>query len=415
MKKLLALLLCMAMLLSLAACDGNVDPTEPPPNGISDEEIANNNSTGQEPEEKELELSALKKFTYDADGNLVDYKYYYGNTEELSTYTYDKAGNQLTSKLVINDEEKESSAYTYDEDGNLTLEEVYDGKGKVRTASYVYDAEGQVVSDSVWENGKTTEGVYTYDAYGLNTEIVYQVDGVETERYVNQYNEDGQLLLGAFYQNSVEVFHTEYTYDENGNTTLMEQYSDGELAYRNVYAYNENGDMIEDAYYTGDGDIIYRYLMEYTYHSGDRTKEISTYENNDPESTSGGTLISVVSYSESGSLLSEATYEEGQLADQAFYTYDDSGNIVEEKYLWYIAEGEYEENRTEYSYNDDGQKLTETYYERGQQTLRDEFTYGDTGLETVHLRYENGVQSFREVSEYDESGNLIQWERYTAE
>lgn len=412
MKKWISLLMCMALLLGLAGCSGNYDPTEPPPDGISDDQLGQNPGGDPTPVQKELELAELEKISYDKDGREVDNLFYYGSTEEHRTYTYDENGNCTETKLTVDDTEKERYVRTYDEKGNMTGETVYREGGKVKISTFEYDEAGNVAADSVWEKGRTKVGKYTYDEEGVLLESVFTVDEAEVERYVNQHNEDGLLIQDVYYMDGEESSRTEYTYDENGNETLMVQYSDGEPVYRHVYAYNENGDMTEDAYYTAEGDLLYRYLMEYTYHTGNRVNTVHTYDNPDTSSTSGGTLMNVMTYSETGGLLSEASYEEGELADQAYYTYDDSGNLVEEKYLWYTQGEGYTEYRTVCTFNGDGQVLTETTWENGVETLRDEYTYGDTGWETQRKRYENGLLISRQTQEYDENGNLIQRELY---
>lgn len=413
MKKLLSLLLCIAMLLCMSACGGNADPTEPPPDGISDEEMNVNTPVSKEPEEKELTLQELQEYTYDADGNLVEELYRAGSTEEIWKYTYDSNGLQTESILLTNNKEMQRITYSYDENGGLIGEAIYEEGTKVQESSYILNEEGQVIEDSVWEDGVTTEGSYTYNEFGAQTEAVFREDGKETERYVNLYNQDMNLVTEAFYQNGEEIFTDLYSYDEAGNVTLTEQYSGGELIYRHIYAYNDRSDMVEEAYYAGDGSMLYRYIMEFTYYSGGAPKECYTYESAEPDSGEIQVLIGVITYDEEGAILSEVTYMDGEIANEAYYSYDDNGNTMEETYLWYTSPEKYEEYRTVYSYNSDGQLLEETVYEQGEEAYRYVYAYDENGMESERCRYDNGILSLRQISQYNDNGDLIRSELYS--
>ncbi len=98
------------------------------------------------------------------------------SVETTRTFTYDDAGKLLASTEAVGDCYQRNYSYEYDLAGNRTSQTVTDGKNRVvESHRYTYNESNQLVKECSFENGKTTQLTYTYDADGnliLETEML---------------------------------------------------------------------------------------------------------------------------------------------------------------------------------------------------------------------------------------------------
>lgn len=322
MKKLFAILLCLSMLLALAACgkdEGKTpDVTEPsfeqntgvqplweddsPKSDVYAlvETVYKNHVAGTEGKmaiEFDEKGQILKGFN-DADDDYV-------LQAELE---FDVNGFPAVVKLLMDGKVWDTVALTWDPEGNLLkkdhaehndqdCEYTYNRVGAVLkegTAGnyyeYVYDADGLVVGQRWYRDGVVREvRDYKY-AYGLVTECKkngFDSNGNLASTTVETYDQYGNLLLSrTTYQDETKAAcedHYEYTYDEKGNMLSNDFYRDGKYMYGYTYTYDADGNRTSER---ADGELQYesvytnggKNVLTKTYKDGDEISSILEYE-----------------------------------------------------------------------------------------------------------------------------------------
>ena len=299
-------------------------------------------------------------YTYDSNGVRVsseDITYQADGSWYKNTSTYNESGRQLTSTWSSSDGSYGSSSYTYHSNGNQassTYEshytdgswskyvDTYDENGRALTyeqsssygatitGSYEYDANGNMIKDT-WtaDDGSYGSRTYTYHSNGVRVsseDITYQADG-SWYKNTSTYNESGRQLTSTWSSSDGSYGSSSYTYHSNGNqasSTYESHYTDGSwskyvdtydengraLTYEQSssygatitgsYEYDANGNMIKDTWTADDGSYGSR---TYTYHSNGSW---ASYE--------------------------DITYQADGSWSKYSVTYDESGNIIDEKW-----------------------------------------------------------------------------------
>ena len=320
MKKLMAMLLALVMILSLCACDKK-------------------NSTEEELETAYL-LTEIGATQTDSEGKTHSMR---------GTVEYDDDYNVIGTKTY--EDGKLSMEITYDKDMDKPLvEQEYDEDGKkADRTEYTYDANGNLLerSGSRSIDGETTtvKEVFTYDANGNQlTEKSYSNGELEYE-YTYTYTAFNKVATQIRRDSDGDETHSTYTYDEHENVISCKteyKYSDGnnhsyEETYENTY---EGDKLVEVKVYTDEelesltqydanGNEILR-----VYYYGDDGKESSRYE---------------TIYDANGNVLKRID-KWGEETNITTYTYNSKGNCIEAVETC----GDEEKSRITYSYDDNG-------------------------------------------------------------
>lgn len=345
MKKLIALILMITFLLSLAACSGGYDNTT--------EE--NHASTSIDQERNDTTSSTVGE---QDDGLVIVYlKASYVRRDYKTEYAYDDNGNMIKEEVYCRDEEEGETEYTfyrtterkYDENNRLVEELLKNNRGEVSHYSYEYDENGNMILEIryfSYDNGETIkwhfEDTYTYDENGNCIEFYETRNGEPWVRYSYAYDELNRLIEEKYYS-PVDKLNSYYTYEYTDNTQKHIAYTFGKLSYGYIKTFDENGNQIRYDYYYEDkanymdaesGDYktwVYdaegRVLEYAKYESGTLTmKEVNTYE---------------CTYDQNDKLIEMKTYHNGELEYKTEFIYDENGALLEENK--YIAHSIYDD------------------------------------------------------------------------
>ena len=312
MKKIIAFLLCLNIVLSAAAC-AKVDR----PDDIDNSSQPNISETEPDDIKKKSDAELYTEAVALLEGGDL-----YGAYDIfLIIPEYEDVGEYLSrfsfhpKKTVSNHESDYVENYTnttyyeYDEYGRLLSLISVDEEGEEYTISHVYDDRGNLVQDQC---GGTTEYLYEYDDMGNVTKLIfpsysnpkyaysieiehnengnitkiiadnsitekkYNEDGkiieisehigrypyVETRYY--DYNDHGDLICETYCENEkvISVIETEWEYNEEEKPTKCISTLNGEIYDRTEYTYYESG-VLKEKLYFNDTDTEYAYKIEY--------------------------------------------------------------------------------------------------------------------------------------------------------
>lgn len=264
MKKLLAFLLALTMVLTLAACG-----SDPVPTGTT--EATKPETTPSEVTEPQLVTAyALDTITVRADG-----------VEAVVSFTFDERGLLHNIEMRANGELQNQIKTEFDENGDPTVATTYGPDNKeISKIEYVSVENGKVNESLETSNGKTIREVsirddagnliekkqydedggligstkYEYDDLGHPAkEIVLNGDGKETQIKEYHCDRDGNLTEYCWKTGLVvtyEICHYLYTYEDGRLTQRTSQTENGiDFAYR----YDEAGNLVE---ITTDGGTV---------------------------------------------------------------------------------------------------------------------------------------------------------------
>lgn len=191
-------------------------------------------------------------YTYDGIGRKSSLEYPNGTETQ---YTYDD-NNRLTQLINSGTENDDVYTYTYDNAGNqLTKHEVVNGTDK-GTTTYEYDALSRL--KKVFEPGNK-ETTYTYDAAGNRTDEVVTESGTITKNAHYDYNAQNRIS-GYTYDNNGNILsngESSFTYDE---LNRMKTTTASEVT--TSYGYNGDGYRVsktsgeETTYYLYEADKV---------------------------------------------------------------------------------------------------------------------------------------------------------------
>ena len=319
MKKLMAMLLALVMILSLCACDKK-------------------NSTEEELETAYL-LTEIGATQTDSEGKTHSMR---------GTVEYDDDYNVIGTKTY--EDGKLSMEITYDKDMDKPLvEQEYDEDGKkTDRTEYTYDANGNLLerSGSYSYDGETTtfKEVCTYDANGNKlTEKEYRNNELQYERTTTYtaFNKPAKEVVNNY---GDETIYT-YTYDEHENVISCK--TERKFADRDSYSYEE--------------------IYENTY-EGDKLVEVKCYND--------GTLEEYTKYDANGNEILRVYYfgDDGEESSRYETIYDTNGNVLKRIEKW-----DEKSNITTYTYNSKGDciEAVETYGD--EERSRITYNYDDNG------------------------------------
>ena len=140
---------------------------------------------------------------------------YNGETDTISTYTYDPAGKLLTQT----DGNNHTTTLTYDDNNLLETQYAHGGANDpAKTDSFKFDSRGNL-AEHTDRNGNTTE--YTYDDFGR---LIETENGEESITYT--YDNIGNVLTMTDSSGT-----TTYTYDSMGRILTKNHSATGTVTY----------------------------------------------------------------------------------------------------------------------------------------------------------------------------------------
>lgn len=219
MKKIIALFMSAALMLSFTACGGS---------GTTE------NSGGNAPAENKKQpvrselydsngtILADITYEYDAEGrkisNTTSWNYGFSEGSETDTYTYNENGDVLTeTKTYSYSDYPGVKKYTY-EDGRLVKETF--GDDDSYGMKYVYGADGRI-AESYNFNGDSETLRQTY-SYTDNTMVQTEVWDDWTFVYTTTYNSNGDIAKWEYKCNDEIMITHNYSYDSDGNLTKQD-------------------------------------------------------------------------------------------------------------------------------------------------------------------------------------------------
>ena len=344
MKKLLALLLTLALLATVLVGCGNKDhppyndPDQPPSGANGDSTTDGNETVGGDENPSYVEK-------YENAWVLIqngDYEAAYKLFEELGDYKDAK-------------EQLEHFKYM---PAKMIVEDLY----YTQTTEFSYTDKGLPIRlvDTISRSNNTNETnvyVYTYDDHGNMLSKIRTAPNGKTYNYYYTYDDNGNLIEMNYSNSSNQTSKDVYTYDDNG---VLLQYETTNLGGRTttcVYTYDSNGNLIKDVQTSkdsqSDSEVIVE-VYEYVYDThGNLVKEIlpaidgaHAEYGNTYTYDSQGNLTKIVKIGFDGKA---ETYE---------YTYDDASNMVKKEY----TNTNNSKDIIEYTYDNEGRIIKEISY-----------------------------------------------------
>lgn len=164
-------------------------------------------------------------------------------------------------------------------------------------------------------------------SYGLGTLYEAEVRARGKNFYsVDSFNEIGKKVYSYYVSEGINDGGTRYKYDVKGN--LVEEYNEAvesKLIKRTIYMYDTIGRLIQELWMWSDESLVYM-SKKYTYASGLLvTREVSN---------SQGVYRTDYSYNDKGQVISETNRHPVSEGLTTTYTYYDNGNILSETMIY---------------------------------------------------------------------------------
>ena len=259
MKKLFALLLCLLMLISMAACGSKKDAEEK-------EKMVSYYVVTSEKHYNKDELTSSAEFTYDSKGRPLTMKIEMVGKRTMETkLSYDKNGNKIRETYTYTELENGLS-YTTDEIYELTYEgdklthcTITDQAGDSRGFDLRYDEQGRLVRvdyDEAYTNAQAVMWhTYEYDAQGR---LIQETSCRKTPSPLGVASDmETTMQMRYQYGENNNVFYTEYSgrvlYVEGVDVALEMELTKSDYQYN--YCFDKNGKVI---YVGADEEDVYK-------------------------------------------------------------------------------------------------------------------------------------------------------------
>lgn len=226
----------------------------------------------------------------------------------------------IVKKIVTNDAGQElwGTDYSYDDTGFCTQEREYSNIG---SASYSRvnspDMLGRVGSSLFTEaDGSQYTVFYTYDDFDrcIREDVTYEDGTQEYTEYT--YNDHNQYLTLKQYMGGELImdYGFSYTYDGEGRQVSMDEYLGGELMYHVAFTYDAEGREIGTVTSLVNGEIQSRTES----HWDGLTETRYFYSGEDAEAF----MVSVFTYDDNGNVVFEETRQGETVINRAEYIYE---------------------------------------------------------------------------------------------
>ena len=365
MRKWLAAMLCMVLLLSLCACGGDAEYKR----GMRLIDEGNYTEAYRALQASADSRAAAELAKFVCVPLRKEYKNITSGRETVDEYTYDDAGNLLTHRYNGN----LYRSYTYDDHNRMVKLEDHTYSG-VRETVRTYDKQGNLLSNKATDVGTENfeENTYTYD----------RKNRILTHRTHHLYYGEEYLLDRTYHYAADGTYYWEGVdpgdgrmrqyYDADGRELKFVQYNDaGEEIILNEYRYNEAGNVV--------------------YHAQFPDLEVST-------------IVTSV-YNAFNKLAEQTTEIVGEGTEKSIYTYDDKGN-----YLTYTKTGLYSNESISYTYDEAGHLICKEQTGSSGSWRNYTYTYNADGtVKTVQRQGSDGLMLTS--MGYDEWGNRTTMQR----
>jgi YD repeat-containing protein len=249
------------------------------------------------------QLGQVTKLTYDTSMRLTKIEQppaQSGMTAQITTYTYDAAGNVLTAKDASN----KTTTYQYDASGNLTL--VRDAVGN--TVTYTYGASNELLTE-------TRYAVPDPDGAGVGLP-----SGSATTRYVY----DAEYHLRYLISSDGRVTH--HYYNWNGTLADTFTYTDRFYDLSSLTETQSPSETVMGDWVNAISDKARRFQVEYAYDFRGALTSVTTWPNSNAAGAGyGAATIVTYTYDQYGNLLTRQT---GGVANTEVFTYDGLGRVT---------------------------------------------------------------------------------------
>ena len=142
----------------------------------------------------------------------------------LEEYRYDSLGRLIETQRRYNYAQPMlvTVAYSYDEAGRRLTETTRTAGSRLTVIYYKYDEQGRLISVQSANNSSQRRTVYSYDPGNLKTTLFMDNAGKEYAKWVERYDERGNLLEGTYYsaKGLWKKSQLEYEFDARGNWTI---------------------------------------------------------------------------------------------------------------------------------------------------------------------------------------------------
>jgi YD repeat-containing protein len=243
MKKIIAFLLSVIMLLSLVACDQQ-----------------------EKVEKDEKTVYVLSKVTVDANG-----------AQTVMDFDYDKSGRILELKGLSGKEIMMHQTFEYDDEENtvVMIQLGTDGE-EISRVTAKRNSNGKNTEQVTVTNGVTTRSVNEFDANGNITKTVtYNEADEQTGSTEYEYDDAGNRICERHIDSiGTEYSSREYQYDENGNIVENKYIVSGNVMLSYTYKY-ENGKLVERS----AGNLVYKFTCD----SAGRVKEFQVEQDGEAQ------------------------------------------------------------------------------------------------------------------------------------
>lgn len=250
MKRLLTLLLCACLLVSLAACSKNTDTT--PDEGKNDPTNPSVDNSPTDPTQDPDDQPSVKKerlisqtildsygsvmldahYHYDSDGNLELFTQTISGTTQSYTVECDENGNPvkyISDNDTVRFEYNEQGLLIKQVDGTTIITHTYDDSGNLLRIVYVMLGGGaDITTDFIWEDGVIVKA--DSSSNGIKTYTLYAYDEKGREIRTELYDADDKLQTYSV---------TRYEEAEFGYSKITETFNaDGSLSTTNISEYD---------------------------------------------------------------------------------------------------------------------------------------------------------------------------------
>lgn len=249
MKKIIALIAALSVLLCLTACTQEPAPTEPPPTEPPYKTVFVHTSITQE-----LGSTVNKtEFLFNEQDHVSEVVVYTNGTEtkrhsvecdengnyirwtcdgSVMEYAYDEQGHSLGMTMYIGGEVVSSTRYTWENGLRTSTTTTMSTQNTTTKTLMTYNAASQLIRQD------------SYTADTLSSYSIYANDAQGRVQSMAAYQPDGTLQ-----------YKITYAWDGNTQTATLTQ-ADGSLAQTSVMTYDENGNLLTHTVYNANNELI---------------------------------------------------------------------------------------------------------------------------------------------------------------
>ena len=217
-------------------------------------------------EDGEVDEKNINKF--DDQGNLIEERFYLSENEvaEHKTYERDDKGNVINIYKHYQDGEKDTIHFIRDESGKLVEKITIDSYNEEEAREIIEYAGDKVKSRKEYEYDELVmEEEFEYSDKGKLVEHVKWSHEDENSRFINKYNEEGQIFKALKYNLKDKLISkAEYIYKEDKLMEIAEESPYGKIITR--FEYDEKGNPVKQTEENGMGKINNRAIRIFNEH-----------------------------------------------------------------------------------------------------------------------------------------------------